>query len=403
MRVRLAVQNTTLSQHRRLLSTLPGALLALVLCLPAPMAVAQSDDARIEQSTRDLERVRMRLRALTKQLENDANRQDEVAKALQASEQRISELLASLSRLSRQIEDQRAAVRQTEAERDDAAKRADAQRGVLAEQVRAAYQIGRQGRTKLLLNQEDPVAVGRVLTYYDYVAKARSERIKGFVSLIERLNTLEADLASKLGELSRLRDRREDSLDKVEQSRALREAALKKLEERIRDGREEVRQLKADEARLTELLESLQDLLADIPLDLGDNLPFAKRRGKLDWPLRGRVLAAYGAPKAGSLRWKGLWIGADAGSPVNAVAPGRVAYVGWMHRYGLLVIVEHGDDYYTLYGHNQTAYKQVGEWVREGEKLAEAGNSGGHRNTGLYFELRQGKRAVDPISWLGRR
>lgn len=400
MRVRLAVQNTTLSQHRRVLSTL---LCVFALLAPAPAVLAQGDDARIEQSTRDLERVRIRIRALSKRIENDTDRQDEVAKALQASEQRISELLASLSRLSRQIEDQRTAVSQAEAERDDAAKRADAQRAVLAEQVRAAYQMGRQGRTKLLLNQEDPVAVGRVLTYYDYVAKARSERIKGFVALIDRLKKLEADLAGKLSELSRLRDQREDSLDKVEQSRALREAALSKLEERIRDGREEVRQLKADEQRLTELLESLQDLLADIPLNLGESLPFAQRRGTLSWPLKGRVLAAYGAPKAGSLRWKGVWIGADAGDAVEAVAPGRIAYVGWMHRYGLLVIVEHGDDYYTLYGHNQTAFKQVGEWVKAGERLAAAGNSGGHRSTGLYFELRQGKRAVDPIGWLARR
>ena len=383
-----------------MLSTL---LCALVLAMPVPAAFAQDDDARIEQSTRDLERVRMRIRALSKRIETDTDRQDEVAKALLASEQRISELLVSLSRLSREIDEQRAAVSQTEAERDDAAKRADAQRDVLARQVRAAYQMGRQERTKLLLNQEDPVAVGRVLTYYDYVARARSERIKGFIALIERLKTLEADLAEKLAGLSRLRDQREASLDKVEQTRALREAALAKLEERIRDSREEVRQLKSDEARLTDLLASLQDLLADIPLDLGDKLPFAKRRGKLSWPLTGRVLAAYGAPKAGSLRWKGLWIGAKAGAPVEAVAPGRVAYVGWMHRYGLLVIVEHGDDYYTLYGHNQTAFKQVGEWVRGGEKLAEAGDSGGHRETGLYFELRQGKRAVDPIAWLARR
>ncbi|MBR9814203.1 hypothetical protein GYB61_10160 [bacterium] len=303
-----------------MLSTL---LCMFALLVPVPNVAAQGDDARIERSTRDLERVRMRLRALSKRIESDSSRQDAVAKALQNSEQRISELLASLSRLSRQIEDQRAAVSQTEAERDDAAKRADAQRAVLAEQVRAAYQIGRQGRTKLLLNQEDPVAVGRVLTYYDYVAKARSERIKGFIALIERLNALEADLADKLAALSRLRDQREESLDKVEQTRALREAALTRLEERIRDGREEVRQLKADEARLTDLLDSLQDLLADIPLDLGNNLPFAKRRGSLDWPLRGRVLAAFGSPKAGSLRWKGLWIGADAGAPVEAVAPGR--------------------------------------------------------------------------------
>lgn len=394
--------NTALSQHRRALST----LLAIVLAAHGWLAPAHAQDSeadRIEQSTRDLERVRTRIRALTRQIEADKSRQDDVSQALRATETRIAELVNSLSKLQRDIGDQRKAVAQAEQDRDAALAQAARQREALAQQVRAAYQIGRQGRTKLLLNQEDPVAVGRVLTYYDYVARARSERIKGFIALVRRLEQLEADLSAKLKELTRLRTRREESLEQVEQTRELREAALAKLEERIRDRRLAVRELRADEAQLEELLASLQDLLADIPLNLGDTRPFAKRRGNMDWPLRGKVLAAYGAPKAGSLRWKGMWIAGDSGDAVRAVAPGRVAYVGWMHRYGLLMILEHGDDYYTLYGHNQTAFKQVGEWVRAGERIAAAGDSGGHRRSGVYFELRKGKQAQDPIRWLARR
>ena len=398
----MRVQNATLSQHRRALSTLAALLLAASLSV-APAAAQDGDTDRIEQSTRDLERVRTRIRALTRQIDADKSRQDDVSQALRATETRIAELVNSLAKLQRDIQDQRRAVEQAEQDRDAALAQAGRQRQALAQQVRAAYQIGRQGRTKLLLNQEDPVAVGRVLTYYDYVAKARSERIKGFIELVRRLEQLEADLSAKITELTRLRSRREDSLEQVEQTRELREAALTKLEERIRDRRLEVRNLRAEEAQLEDLLASLQDLLADIPLNLGDNRPFAQRRGGMDWPLRGKVLAAYGSPKAGSLRWKGMWIAGDTGDAVSAVAPGRVAYVGWMHRYGLLMIVEHGDDYYTLYGHNQTAFKQVGEWVRAGERIAAAGDSGGHRQSGVYFELRKGKQPQDPIRWLASR
>ena len=175
----MRVQNATLSQHRRALSTLAALLLAASLSV-APAAAQDGDTDRIEQSTRDLERVRTRIRALTRQIDADKSRQDDVSQALRATETRIAELVNSLAKLQRDIQDQRRAVEQAEQDRDAALAQAGRQRQALAQQVRAAYQIGRQGRTKLLLNQEDPVAVGRVLTYYDYVAKARSERIKGF-------------------------------------------------------------------------------------------------------------------------------------------------------------------------------------------------------------------------------
>lgn len=369
----------------------------------APAAADDADDARVAQSQAELERVRARLRALANEVESDRNRRDDLYQQLRASETRISELVGTLSKLERDIADQQAEIGQTRTDRNQALTDMAAHREVLREQIRAAYQMGRAERTKLLLNQEDPAALGRVLTYYDHMARARSQRIQDFARAARALASLESELQSKVAQLESLYARRKRSLDAVEATRAKREQAVTRLEERIRDSQLAMRELQADEAELTRLIASLQDLLADIPVNLGDGEPITGRKGELTWPLRGTVLAAYGAPKAGSLRWKGLWIAADAGTDIRAVAAGRVAYVGWMHRFGLMVVLEHDDGWYTLYGHTQSAYRQIGEWVRAGEPIATAGNSGGHRQAGVYFEMRRGQQPVDPIVWLAAR
>lgn len=113
------------------------------------------------------------------------------------------------------------------------------------------------------------------------------------------------------------------------------------------------------------------------------------------------MIARFGDSKAGGhLQWEGRWIAAPAGTAVHAVAPGRVVYVGWMYRYGLIVVLDHGDNYYTVYGHNQSVYVRSGEHVRAGEKIATAGKSGGHETTGVYFEIRHGSKPLDPGVWL---
>lgn len=355
------------------------------------------------QNAAELERVRARLQALKKEVDRDRSRKGQLFRELEATETKIGELAQTMRALQRDIERDQSRMQTTRRDRDHALRDLEQERQALKHQIRAAYQIGRQGRTKLLLNQEDPAAIGRVLTYYDYLAKARSERIQAFAQAARHLRGLETKLADEIQSLEALYAKRKRSLDALETTRAQRETAVSNLEAKIRDSVLQVRQLEADEAQLTDLLASLKDVLADIPLVLDDDEPITRRRGQVDWPVRGRLLAGFGQPKAGNIHWKGLWIEADEGTPVQAVASGRVAYVGWMHRYGVLVILEHDDGWYSLYGHNQTAFVQVGEWIRRGEAVGAAGNSGGHRETGLYFELRKGQRPVDPIRWLAAR
>ena len=139
-------------------------------------------------------------------------------------------------------------------------------------------------------------------------------------------------------------------------------------------------------------MSSVRRALVDMPYDAGGDKPFASAQGQTGWPLRGPVLARFGAPKAGGkLSWRGIWIGAPAGTPVQAIARGRVVYVGWMHSYGLIVIIEHGDDYYSLYGHSQSTNVSLGDLVHAGQTVSLAGESGGHEKPGVYLEIRKGK------------
>src|SRR5690606_34384195 len=147
----------------------------------------------------------------------------------------------------------------------------------------------------------------------------------------------------------------------------------------------------------------LSDLLADVPADLGARAAFGELRGRLGWPARGNVIGRFGQPREAGARWRGVLIGAAAGTDVRAVAYGRVAWAGWMPHYGDLMVIEHGEDYYSLYGHNQSMLREVGEWVDAGDVIAQVGDSGGQSRAALYFELRKGREPLNPQQWFSSR
>jgi murein hydrolase activator len=243
----------------------------------------------------------------------------------------------------------------------------------------------------------------RLLANFEYLSRARVRAIAEIGAQREALQALEARQQQQSAELVAAQSEQEHAIAALTGASAQREQALQKLRNRIAGGESELEQLRTGERELVTLIGRLKDLLAEIPAGFHANQPLARQRGRLPWPARGKLLARYGAPKAGGkLKWSGIWIAAADGAPVRAVANGRVAYVGRLQRFGLLAVVEHGDGYYTLYGHAADIPKKVGESVRAGEVLARAGNSGGHGETGVYFELRKGAQAVDPMEWLGK-
>ena len=239
-----------------------------------------------------------------------------------------------------------------------------------------------------------------MLVYYEYFANAQSRQVvqlqDALADLIVRQNALEAEQEALAGQ----RSARTRTLATLERNQSQRRESIAALDKRLSSQNASLEDMQADAARLERLMGSLQRELADLP-DPGDGA-FARLKGRMAAPVRGRVLARFGARKAGGpLRWQGQWLGAPEGTRVNAVADGRVVYVGFMHRYGLIVVIDHGSNYYTLYGHTESSYVDVGDVVRRGQPVALAGHSGGHSQSGVYFEIRRGQTPINPSTWLG--
>jgi len=349
-----------------------------------------------------LQQLRERMGSLQKELERDADRRDNEAAQLREAEQQAAAAAAELRRTRIAIADHRRRLDALGADKRNSESRLDSGRTDLAVQVRAAYLGGRQERLRMLLNQQDPALLGRMLVYYRYLSEFRAGQIEAVVAELSRLVAVERELVVATRELEELENKRRRKVAKVDQARETRAAALSRLDARIEDNAQEVARLQSEEQTLLRLLEELQQALEDLPG--AQREPFAEQRGKLAWPVKGSLLHDFGQPRAGgSLRWNGVMVSAERGAEVRAVYHGRVAYADWLPGMGLLLVIEHGDDYLSLYGHNDVLFKQIGDWVQPGEVIAAAGDSGGRTRAALYFEIRRGKRPQDPHRWFGAR
>ncbi|VAX08332.1 Murein hydrolase activator EnvC [hydrothermal vent metagenome] len=263
--------------------------------------------------------------------------------------------------------------------------------------------IGRQEYLKLILNQENPALVGRTLVYYDYFNRARSEQIQQVQRVLKNIESLGIKIKAETEKLRQTRatlQTRKKSLEKTYRERAL---VLARLNKEIKSKDQHLAQMSADEKRLQDLLNAIKKVLPDIFADTGNHKSFRAYKGKLIWPVRGKVKKLYGKRrKESKLKWNGVMIVASKGREVHAISHGRVAYADWLRGYGLLLIIDHGDGYMSLYGHNQGLYKETGDWVEANEVIGEVGDSGGQKSSGLYFEIRYQGRPTNPSRWCKR-
>lgn len=370
-----------------------------ILALLTAAALAGAARAGEGQQAR-LEAIRGRIGAVQEQIEQDQHQRQDVSKKLAAVEREIAALGARLQALDQAIATRREALSQLQAEGQKMAGQLQGRLASLAQRMDAAYRLGRQGRLQLVLAQDDPTAIGRLLGYYEYYARAQSRAIAKLREDLAGLAVNRRAAAAERQRLDRKRGQRAATLAALRSSQKERHQTLATIDTRLRGEAEELADLQADEAELEALIETLRTRLADLP-PAGPTPAFAKLKGQLVPPVNGPAIARFGQAKAGGrLQWQGVWLEAAAGSPVAAAAAGRVVYVGWMHRYGLVVVLDHGGDYYTVYGHNQSIRVELGDWVGAGGIIASAGTTGGHRSSGVYFEIRHGRAPLDPSAWL---
>ncbi len=362
----------------------------------------ETPDELTRVKERELEFVRERINALKQSMDASAAERDRLAAELQALEVRISERRMRIKELERQ---QRYTATKKQALENELAEREahlDEESAALAVQVRAAYMSGGQEKLRLLLSQRDPATLGRLMAYYRYLNDYRAENIAAIVEQIARLDELHRQIAAEEKRLGELASERYRELSGLQASQESRSALLVELRQKIASEGLEVERLAAQEKDLTRLIAELSSILSDYPIR--SEVAFSELRGKLTWPVAGALLHDFGQPRAGGeLKWNGVVLAAPRGQEVRAVYHGRVAFADWLSGMGLLVIVDHGEGFMTLYGYNETILKNAGDWVAPGDVIATVGESGGQSEAGLYFELRRGTQPIDPRQWVTRR
>jgi murein hydrolase activator len=388
---------------------LPARLLFALPLLLATAAWAAPHSAGKQARQKELDRVQARLQALNEKLDHDKSQRDTLDSQIEEAEKALSESRGEVQRLGDALKAQQQQLVSAQTRRDDARTHLEAERKALAAQLRASFVTGQREQIKLLLSQDSTAPLGRLLTYQDYMSRARATRVSGLKDEIDQLSAAEASLKEATTHLVTVKAATEAAMAEDQRLQQQRNRLLAQLNERIDDEQDQVKKLEQDERDLLRVIDSIKTVMSDEPVKTpakpeADGTParaFLQGRGRMGWPLRGPLLANYGDAKAGGkLLWKGLWIAADRGTSVKASARGRVAYVGFMHRYGLIVILEHEDDYFTLYGHLDNVAVSAGDSVALGENVGTVGDSGGHDKTGLYFEVRKGTEPLDPRDWL---
>jgi septal ring factor EnvC (AmiA/AmiB activator) len=372
-------------------------LVALAACCAAGAAPADDREAQ-------LARVRERLQTLQSDLNKTKTQRESVREEISDLERKIGISLNQLRTTEKGLglEERRLnALREKQASQR---RRLDEHREALARHARAQYALGRQEHVKLLLMQQDPATVSRTLAYYRYIYQERTERIAAIQTALAEVRELEGAVQAKQKELLAMREQQQRGKNELETHRTRRGTLLASLDRRVATQSRQLEHLREDEARLTRLLKEITTAYAEIPMPRDIKGAFGTLKGKLALPTKGQLSARYGDPKTvGNLKWRGVFVNAAEGAPVRAVARGRVAYADWLRGFGLLLILEHGDGYMTLYGHNQSLHKQAGEWVDAGDAIARVGNTGDVSQPGLYFEIRHNGEPRDPLLWCRTR
>lgn len=376
---------------RRLLT-----IIALAVCLLPSAAYAQSDEEKARTELKELQRD---IKQINREIKSASSRRDKLQNQLRKAELLLASVQKELTENQASISGQQNELKTLEQEQAQLIKARDKQQGRIAVELKTAWQMGQQGQIKVMLNQESPHTVARTMAYYRYFFQARSDLLTDYRTTLASLTDIEQQIAETLEELSQRQDSLEQQQQQVNNAQKSRELAVASLASSIADKGQQLKKLEGDQKQLEKLLAAIKKAISD--LEVPENYQaFGKAKGKMPWPVTGKPSNRFGRPRnEGKMRWQGVRIPAREGTSVNAIHHGRVVYADWLRGLGLLLIVDHGDGYMSLYAHNQTLLRDVGEWVNAGTPISTVGATGGQERAALYFEVRKDGKPSDPARW----
>ncbi|HVN99635.1 MAG TPA: peptidoglycan DD-metalloendopeptidase family protein [Steroidobacteraceae bacterium] len=381
----------------RLGPLLLAGLAGLAVC--GSLGAASADRSQTQAQLRAL---KQRIEQVSRDVGRDAVERDRLARNLRSAELAVAATRSDLETLQAKEKahaDQRATLG---AERARISASLAAERASLGAQLRLAYRMGPHEPLQLLLNQRDPAAAQRLYAWYGYFGRARAVQIAGIQQQVQRIDQLDAELAAEARSLAQLREDRAQRLAQLETGRAQRASALENLQAEARSRAASLARLREQQASLERLLRELARAAPSQPR-ADDRSEFGRLRGRLEWPVAGRIVASYGDTRASGVDWNGVVVATERAAPVRAIAAGRVIYADWLPGLGLLTIVDHGGGYLSLYGYNDQLRKSVGEAVGAGDVIAAAGDTGGRPEPQLYLEIRRAGKPIDPQPWFRQR
>ncbi len=382
------------------------ALCCLALLLGIPYAYPSQQE--------ELESLRQRISALQEGMDKVSDSKSEIADALRESERAISNSNRMLYKLNKQQREVNHSLGQFQQQSKKLSGEMQEQQLLLAKLLHQQYLGGRQEYFRLLLNNQDPKQAARELQYYEYIAQSRAAWLKTMRGNLTRLNTVTTQTKQKNMELTALQAEQTLQKQNLLKEKNSKQDVLKKISLQLKQQRTEIGRLQRDESQLSKLLQNLSRIVTNpkensrpknnaTPNEPSYRAAFLSLKGNLPLPVKGKITNKFGGKRPDSpVLWKGLFVKAAASQPVHAVAVGRVIFADWLRGFGNLLIIDHGLGYMSLYGNNETLYKQLGDDLQAGETIAAIGNSGGNEHYGLYFELRHQGIPLDPGKWIKR-
>lgn len=370
-------------------------VIAVCLLIPGAAAAqdAQATAAQLERLKRDVSQLQQRISNREKERKDE---QQALAEA-ERSINRVSSELRSLDQELQQLNDNMLGLHSQR----DALEAALEKRRVLVNQlIQEQYRQGRQPRLELLLKQQDPERLDRMLRYYDYLNAELTLQLSAYQSQLTHLNSTRVSIGSTEDQIAARREKLISDQQQLEKAKRDRQTALTRLGQAQQEEQQRLVGLRRNQQELESLLGEIQRSLETTKL-AQDSRQFASLKGRLSWPVEGRLLRTFGSQRSG-ISFEGLLISAQTGIQVKAIHHGRVVFSDWLRGYGLVLILDHGSGYMSLYGHNQTLLREPGDWVSAGQPIATIGNSGGHEEIGLYFAIRHQGKPVNPSEWLSR-
>ena len=367
-----------------------------VIILITQLAIAAGALAQTPPSE-NLQEVRTRIGQLEVSLANEEIKFKSAREEIAEIERRLHAAREQKEKYRRELEAKSGRIDSLRAERNRLNRAYEATSETINKTLVARFMLWRQPRLKILLNNTNITELQRNLTYFDYIATANSQILQKQTGKISQIQDVEAALKLEASKPRFMRNQAEEQSAELTETLARRKQITESLGQLLKDNEHVLGQLHDDEIQLTKLVDDVAETVLDAP---PIPAPFGGLKGELAWPTTGRIAKAPGgAMREGGAKWSGVIIESDPGSMVAAVADGQVAFADWFRNLGLLVIIDHGDGYMSLYGHNQELYKESGEWVSAGEAVATVGDTGGQSTSGLYFEIRQNGMPQDPRKW----